>query len=158
MDRSTLNIRMIVEHDGLRRLLHERLTAAGYAPVDTTYEEAMADAPQFGPREEAVFIVYPGPDSERLFTLAQHLYDHWSEIGLVLYFAFHPTEPGDQELFRLWKLDSLWGYNTPQSFIALNNAIDGDHKQAIHHVLRFLAYFLKDEQSEIAPGVPPSNG
>lgn len=105
-----------IEDSHLLSLLYEQLTAAGFAPKEVRYDDIFAMQPTFGPKEEAVFVVDAGSDTERVHTLAKHLYHGWSEQGLVLYIVYYSEAVRDEDIFRLWALDAGWAFNQRQQF------------------------------------------
>lgn len=133
-----INLFVCIEDLSLHDLIHAKFDAAGFKPREVNYEEIFTLEPSFRKHGEAVFVVNMGADRERIHTLAQHLCETWSEKGFVLYIHFYPSLPTQEEVFRMWKLDAGWKYDSPQMFWTLSRPSDEGIEQDVNELIRII--------------------
>lgn len=138
MNRTDYRLLVAVEDRRLRSLLNDRLKEAGYMPQETTPRELLEMPPGFGPKQEALILLDAGPDKARMHAIAERLYRDWSEQGVVLLVVFHPADSTDEDLFKIWSLDALWRYHSPQQLVTVNRSITEDLEASVREVIGLL--------------------
>lgn len=147
-ERGRHRVFVAVEDPRLHGVLTARLRRAGYAPGDLTRDELSTMPPSFGPRQVVVIFLYAGPETAPIHQVAERLYREWSEQGFVLLVVFHPPGSTEQDIFRLWALDALWRYQSPQELVTINRSITEDRRKMVTELVEALPYFTGEARGQ----------